>query len=68
MTEKAHECENCGVGQTAEEYVAVGPSTPAARQLDLGEPTQDDHHVVCEDCFEEATDEIQSRNVEAETA
>jgi len=61
MTE-THDCENCGDEQSPEEYVAVGPSTPAARELDLGEPTQDGHHVVCEDCFEGATDSIQSRD------
>lgn len=69
MTEKPHTCEQCGTGQTIEEYVAVGPSTPAARQLDLGEPTQDTHHVVCDECFETATDQIQARGTkEAETA
>lgn len=61
MTE-TYDCENCSQEQSPEEYVAVGPSTPAARQLELGEPTQDDHHVVCEDCFEDATDSIQSRD------
>lgn len=63
MTE-TYDCENCGQKQTPEEYVAVEPSTPAARQLELGEPTQDDHHVVCEGCFENATDSIQSRGRE----
>lgn len=66
MTEKPLECEHCGAGQTHEEYVAVGPSTPAARQLDLDEPTQDDHHVVCDDCFETATGEIHGDETEAE--
>jgi len=68
MTQKPHECENCGVGQTAEEYVAVGPSTPAARQLELGEPSQDDHHVVCDGCFETATDEIENQSKEAKAS
>jgi hypothetical protein len=59
-------CESCGAEQTLEEYVAVGPNTPAARQLNLDEPTQNDHHVVCDDCFERATNEIQSENTRGE--
>lgn len=52
-------CESCEKDQTRDEYVAVGPSTPAARHLNLTEPTKRDHHVVCEDCFGTVTEEIQ---------
>jgi hypothetical protein len=53
------ECEHCGNEQTHSEYAAVEPSTPAADQLGLGAPTQDDHHVVCESCFEAAVNELE---------
>lgn len=52
-------CESCGVAVAREDYVAVGPSTPAARQLDLKVPDPDrGHFVVCDPCFEDAADAI----------
>lgn len=48
-----YNCENCGVGLTREEYVAVGPTTPAAREMGIADPSRD-HLVACDDCFETA--------------
>lgn len=52
-----YHCEACGDPLTREEYVAVGPSTPAARHLNIDDNTRD-HLVVCDDCFEGAAEEI----------
>jgi hypothetical protein len=54
-----YHCEVCGAQQTHDEYVAVGPSTPAARHLELEDSDGDrDHFVVCDSCFEKAAAEI----------
>jgi hypothetical protein len=54
-----YHCEACGTEQTHDEYVAVGPSTPAVHYLELEDPDGDrDHFVVCDPCFEKAAAEI----------
>lgn len=54
-----YHCEVCGAQQTHDEYVPVGPSTPAAHHLGLEDSDSDrDHFVVCDPCFGEAAAEI----------
>lgn len=52
-----YHCEACGTEQTREEYVAVGPTTPAAKELGIADSSRD-HLVVCDDCFENAADRL----------
>lgn len=53
-----YNCEHCDERLTRNEYVAVGPTTPAARQLGLVDRSRD-HLVVCDDCFETAVEAIE---------
>lgn len=57
MSNDTYHCESCGAGQSRDEYVAVGPTTPAARHLGIEDASRD-HLVVCDDCFERASKEI----------
>jgi hypothetical protein len=52
-----YRCEACGDTVEREEYVAVGPTTPAAKHLGIDDPDRD-HLVVCDPCFERAAEEI----------
>lgn len=52
-----YRCEACGDEVDRDEYAAVGPSTPAAKHLGIDDPSRD-HLVVCDDCFERASEEI----------
>jgi hypothetical protein len=52
-----YHCEVCGNEQTRDEYVAVGPTTPAAHQLGIVDRNRD-HLIVCDDCFERASRDI----------
>jgi len=56
-TDHPYRCETCGTALARAEYVAVGPTTPAARHLGIADRSRD-HLVACEDCFETATDEL----------
>lgn len=54
-----YHCEVCGRELTFREYVAVGPSTPAAKHLGLDDGGTDrDHFIVCEECYDQAAAEI----------
>ena len=55
--EPTYGCEACGAWLSRDEYVALGPTTPAAKHLDIADP-QRRHLVVCNECFEEAAQEI----------
>lgn len=52
-------CEKCGTELAWNEFVAVGPSTPAAHELGLFDPKGGrDYHVTCDPCFTEASEQI----------
>lgn len=52
-------CENCGKELAWNEFVAVGPGTPAARELGLSDPKADrDYHVTCDPCFTKVSKKI----------
>lgn len=59
-----YHCESCGKSLSRDEYVAVGPITPAAKQLGIEDPGRD-HLVACNDCFERACAEINGRTQES---
>lgn len=62
MSRPRYFCEHCGDPVSREDYVAVGASTPAARELELDDRDPDRGHlVVCDPCFESAVDRIRRR-------
>ena len=53
-------CESCGTSQTRMEYNSVNIGTPAAQLLGLSDP-DGEYHIVCDDCYERATEDRSAR-------